>query len=713
LTVAVIVFVPAVVDAIAPVATPAASVVAAGCVRVLFAPVAASWTVWPATGFPFASRTVTVIVEVVVPFATTFVVGFAVAVVSAGSIVEGSPTKPTVGCCWTMTWLAPGLTVAVIVFVPALVDAIVPVATPAASVVVAGCVSVLFVPVAPSWTVCPGTGFPFASTTVTVIVARSSPLATTPADGTTATVERPALIVPGLAEKVTLACWRMATWFAPGFTVAETVFVSATVDASVPMAKPAASVTVGGCVSVLPVPVAASCTVCPGTGFPFASKTWTVIVATVTPSAARPPGGVALTVDSVALIVLASAMKPTVGCCVTATWLAPGLIVALIVFDSAIVEVIVPVVAPVASVVAAGWVRTWFVPVLASWTVWPGIGFPCTSRTVTVIVEESEPSATTSSAGFAPAVDRVPSIALASPMKPTVGCWTTTTWEGPGLIVAVIVFVSASVDAIVPVVAPDESVVAAGCVSVLLDPVEFRATDWPATGFPKASATVTVIVDVSRSFATTPVAGVAAAAERVALIVLGSPRKVTVSVAVSWTEPAPTVTIAPTTFASACVEARKPTVVPVASVGVAGWTRRFPSPVASSTTTRPGIGLPRVSKTVTTTGAASVPFAILVPAGCTTTVEAFASTVGRRPPPPPPLQALEKPAAVTARANVAPRREVGSVWVSARKRSRRARPMVMMEFRVGRRNAGASNDSAGRDERPPMGRSFEPVSGIP
>ena len=50
-----------------PVATPLAFVVALGCVNVLPVPVAARTTVAPATGFPNASRAVTVIVEVPVP----------------------------------------------------------------------------------------------------------------------------------------------------------------------------------------------------------------------------------------------------------------------------------------------------------------------------------------------------------------------------------------------------------------------------------------------------------------------------------------------------------------------------------------------------------------------------------------------------------------------------------------------------------------------
>jgi hypothetical protein len=66
----------------------------------------------------------------------------------------GSPTNCTVGCCVTTTWLKPGLTVTVIVFVSAVVLAIVPVATPDGSVT-PGCTSVLFDPVLTSCTAWP------------------------------------------------------------------------------------------------------------------------------------------------------------------------------------------------------------------------------------------------------------------------------------------------------------------------------------------------------------------------------------------------------------------------------------------------------------------------------------------------------------------------------------------------------------------------------
>jgi hypothetical protein len=67
----------------------------------------------------------------------------------------------------------------VIVFVSAVVEASVPVATPCAFVVDAGCTTVLFLPVARKLTVCPAMGLPPESLTVTVIVTVALPFAVT------------------------------------------------------------------------------------------------------------------------------------------------------------------------------------------------------------------------------------------------------------------------------------------------------------------------------------------------------------------------------------------------------------------------------------------------------------------------------------------------------------------------------------------------------
>jgi hypothetical protein len=132
---AVIVLVPAIVDRTVPVVWPAASVVATGCVTV--PSVAARLTVLPLTGFPFASRNVTVIVEVPTPSATTLV-GLAVTV---DTLADTAPAVKVTEAVW-VTVIVSVVSVAVIVAVPAVVEATVPVVWPFASVGVAGCVIV-------------------------------------------------------------------------------------------------------------------------------------------------------------------------------------------------------------------------------------------------------------------------------------------------------------------------------------------------------------------------------------------------------------------------------------------------------------------------------------------------------------------------------------------------------------------------------------------
>src|SRR2546430_12399563 len=96
------------------------------------------------------------------------------------------------------------------------------------------------------------------------------------------------------AFTTTVAVWVMAT----ASIVADTVFDSAAVDDSVPVATPLAFVVPIGCVSVFPVVgVAASVTAAPWTGFPFASRAVTVMVDVPLPAVI---GDVAVTVDSVA-----------------------------------------------------------------------------------------------------------------------------------------------------------------------------------------------------------------------------------------------------------------------------------------------------------------------------------------------------------------------------------------------------------------------------
>src|SRR5689334_18666186 len=159
LTVAVTVMSPLVLDVTEPVTTPFAPVGPAGCVTTAL-PLAASVTAAPEIGFPFASRTVTVI-ALEAPTATD--VGSAVTVETVGLGAPG--TTVTVAVCETST----PLIVAAIVFTPAPVDCSVAVVVPFA-LVTAGVETVLPLPLTESVTAAPPTGTPEASRATTVMV---------------------------------------------------------------------------------------------------------------------------------------------------------------------------------------------------------------------------------------------------------------------------------------------------------------------------------------------------------------------------------------------------------------------------------------------------------------------------------------------------------------------------------------------------------------
>src|SRR5213594_2097618 len=433
------------VDDNVPVATALAFVVAAGCVRILPPPVAASTTVAPCTGLPLASRAVTVIVDVPLPA----VIGDAALTVDCAADTVPAFTTTVAVCV-----IATALTVAEIVFDSASVDASVPVATPLAFVVVAGCVSVLPDPVAASTTVAPGIGLPFASRAVTVMVELPLPAA----------IGDAALTVDWLADTVpafttTVAVWVMAT----ALIVAEIVFDSASVDASVPVATPLTFVGAAGCVSVLPDPVAASTTVAPGMGLPLASRAVTVMVELPLPAAI---GDVALTVDCAADTGPAFTTTVTV-------WVTPiPSIVAEIVFDSASVDASVPVATPLAFVAVAGCVSVLLPPVADRITVAPATGLSSASRAVTVIVE-----------ALAPLEAAIGDVAATLEWPPETVLAVTTTVAvcvmATALIVAETVLDSASVDESVPVATPLAFVGPPGCVSVFPKPVAARATVAP------------------------------------------------------------------------------------------------------------------------------------------------------------------------------------------------------------------------------------------
>jgi hypothetical protein len=145
--------------------------------------------------------------------------------------------------------------------IPAAVEETVPVATPLAFVGPLGCVSVFpVVGFATSVTVAPGTGLPFASRAVTVIVLVTAPKEAWIDVGLALTLDRLALTAP--ADTVTVAVCVIVVPPA----VAVTTLAPTSVEDSVPVATPAALVGPLGCVSAFPVPDATSDTVAPGTG---------------------------------------------------------------------------------------------------------------------------------------------------------------------------------------------------------------------------------------------------------------------------------------------------------------------------------------------------------------------------------------------------------------------------------------------------------------
>jgi hypothetical protein len=326
------VFDSAVVEPSVPVATPLALVIPTGWVSVFPAVgVAARVTVAPWIGFPFASFAVTVMVDVPVPAAIGDV---------AVTVDWATDTVPALTTTAAVCVMATELIVADTVFDPAAVELRLPVICPLASVVPTGWVSVFpAVGVAARVTVAPWIGLPLASRAVTVIVELPLP----------AVMGEVALTIDWAAETVPAFTTTVAVCvIATELIVAETLFDSAVVELSVPVATPLALVVPIGCVRVLPVVgVAARTTETPWIGLPLASRAVTVIVELPLPAAI---GDVAVTVDCAADTV--PAFTTTVAVCVMAT----ELIVADTVFDPAAVELKLPVIWPFASVVPTGWV---------------------------------------------------------------------------------------------------------------------------------------------------------------------------------------------------------------------------------------------------------------------------------------------------------------------------------------------------------------------
>src|SRR5437660_313296 len=297
------VFAPALVELNVAVRTPVVgSVVPVAGVNVLpVPPVAVRLTLAPPTGFPLASRAVTVIVEE--PPA-------GIDAGAAATVEVVADTAPAVTVTLAVWVIATVLIVAEIVFPPVVVELNVAVRTPVVGSVVplAGVRVLPAPPVAVRLTLAPPTGFPFASRAVTVMV--DEPPAGIEA-GAAATVEVVADTAP--AVTVTPAVCVIAT----ALIVAEIVFAPALVELNVTVRTPVVGsvVPVAG-VRVFPVPpVAVRLTLAPPIGLPFASRAVTVIV--LVPDPAGIDAGAAVTVDCAADTVPAVTVTPAV--CVIAT----------------------------------------------------------------------------------------------------------------------------------------------------------------------------------------------------------------------------------------------------------------------------------------------------------------------------------------------------------------------------------------------------------
>jgi hypothetical protein len=273
---------------------------------------------------------------------------------------------------------------------------------------------------------------------------------------------------------VTVAVWVMAV----PLIVADTVFASATVERSVPVATPLPLVVALGCVSVFPLPVAASTTVFPLIAFPAASLAVTVIVAVPVPTRIEP--GAAVTVDCKA------DTEPTVTFTVTVGVSNTPFAVAERVFDSATVALKVPMATPLLFV-GPGCVKLFPLPVADSTTVAPLIACPPPSFTVTVIVALPLPAVID--------VADVCTVDLegetAADVTVTVARWVIAV----PLAVADTVFPSATVELSVPVATP-LAFVGPGCVRGFPLPEAASTTVAPLMALPLASFTVTVIVAV-------------------------------------------------------------------------------------------------------------------------------------------------------------------------------------------------------------------------
>ena len=217
--VAVSVFGPAVLPSVqlVTVAMPLAPVVCAAPVTAPPPVAGAKVTATPATALPNASRTITEgSTDTAVPTVADCPSPPLLAMAAAGAAA-------TVTLAVALSAVVP-FTVALTVFVSALLELSVPVTCPFAPVAPTGWVSALFAPVAARVTAAPLTGFPNWSFTVTVMVAGLAPLDAVIMEGAAATSDRAALGAPAVPVAVNVT----GLPFTPG-AVAVNVFAPAVV----------------------------------------------------------------------------------------------------------------------------------------------------------------------------------------------------------------------------------------------------------------------------------------------------------------------------------------------------------------------------------------------------------------------------------------------------------------------------------------------------
>jgi len=190
----------------------------------------------------------------------------AVTVDVPGSTLAPIDVKAMAGCWLSVTPPATAVTV----WDPAPVELNVPVVTPVGSVVFAGCVIVLPLPVADSVTAIPLSGLPLPS--LTVIVTVLLPPAVNDA-GAAATVDCDAETWEAGFTMTAAVCV-----IAVPLIVAETVFVPATVEVRVLVKTPLPFVVPEVGLSVLPVPVDATLTLWPLIVLPLPSLAVTLMV---------------------------------------------------------------------------------------------------------------------------------------------------------------------------------------------------------------------------------------------------------------------------------------------------------------------------------------------------------------------------------------------------------------------------------------------------